>query len=380
MGKIRIEDLKPGMVFEKTVYIDSGTIFVPPMVPVKKEDIDRLRKWGIEELETEGEPAKGTESISTLRGEELKVEEARKEKEAHPVDFRTLFNRGVKLLEELFDHVKSGTVFDRKLIQDFVDEIISTVKQDKESGIQEVSKDHGGKYLYNLGVGVAILSAITGLTLGYGDDRLFELVSGALIHDVGMVRVPIYVTEKKGKLTPDEYNRIKTHTIYGYRIAMRELGFNSRVANIPLQHHEAFDGSGYPRGLKGDAILQEAKIVNICDVYMAMIKKRSYREEHLSYQAMKVILGGSSRKYDPVIVKAFLTNMAIYPVGSLVQLNNNVIGRVKKANPNLPLRPMIQVLVDEFGNFIKEKKVVDLEKERNLYVVKPLPKNYLDKK
>jgi len=380
MGKIRIEDIKPGMVFEKTVYIDSGTIFVPPMVPVKKEDIDRLRKWGIEELETEGEEIKSIGHVTKDMGDEVKDRIAIEKEETQRIDYGSLFSRGVKLLEELFDHVKSGTVFDKKLLLEFANEIISSTKQDKERGIHEVSKDHEGKYLYILGVGVAILSAITGLTLGYGDDRLTDLVSGALIHDIGMVRVPIYITEKKGKLTPDEYNRIKTHTIYGYRIAMRELGFDSRVANIPLQHHEAFDGSGYPRGLKGNAILQEAKIVNICDVYMALIKKRSYREEHLSYQAMKIILSGANRKFDPLIVKAFLSNMAIYPVGSLVQLSNNTIGRVTKANPALPLRPQIQVLVDEFGNFIKDEKIIDLEKEKNLYIIKPLPKDYLDRK
>jgi hypothetical protein len=120
-----------------------------------------------------------------------------------------------------------------------------------------------------------------------------------------------------------------------------------------------------------------AKIVSICDAFAAMTRKRSYRDEHLSYHAMKTILSESNRKFDPRIVKAFLSNMAIYPVGSIVQLNNNVIGRVVSANPELPLRPRIIVLMDEFGDKVKEEKVLDLQEMTDVFITKPLSKSYL---
>ena len=111
-----------------------------------------------------------------------------------------------------------------------------------------------------------------------------------------------------------------------------------------------------------------------------MTRKRSYRDEHLSYNAMKNVLSESNRKFDPNIVKVFLSHMAIHPIGSLIQLNNNVIGRVVSANPELPLRPRIEVLVDEFGDRIKGEKFLDLQELSALYITKPLSKTYLKQK
>ena len=128
-----------------------------------------------------------------------------------------------------------------------------------------------------------------------------------------MVRVPSYITEKKDSLSEEEYNRIKTHPIYGYRIITKELELTNEIATIALQHHESYDGTGYPRKSKSESISEFAKIVSICDVYAAMTRKRSYRDEHLSYNAMKNVLSESNRKFDPSVVKAFLSNMAIHP-------------------------------------------------------------------
>jgi HD-GYP domain-containing protein (c-di-GMP phosphodiesterase class II) len=200
---------------------------------------------------------------------------------------------------------------------------------------------------------------------------------GALLHDIGMVRVPSYIIEKEGELTSDEYNRVKTHTVYGYRVVLNEIGMENDIADIVMQHHEMYDGSGYPRKLKGKDISVYARIVAVCDVYAAMIKKRSYREEYLSYNAMKNILGGSNRKYDPDIVKAFLSNMAIYPVGSVVQLNNGVIAKVISANPELPLRPKVVVVIDEFGVKPGTGTIIDLETEKSIFIKNPVAKEDL---
>jgi hypothetical protein len=108
-----------------------------------------------------------------------------------------------------------------------------------------------------------------------------------------------------------------------------------------------------------------------------MTKERSYRESHLSYNAMKNILSESNRKYDPNIVKIFLANMAIYPVGSIIQLSNGIIGRVVQANPELPLRPKIAVIVDEFGEKTTDERIIDLQSDTSLFIKKPLSKDYL---
>ena len=274
----------------------------------------------------------------------------------------------------MFDKVRNAAGYEKEKILDTVGVLIDAVRNDKNGALDEITKEHEGRYLHTLGASVAVLSAVIGIDIGYGKHRLIPLCTGALLHDIGMVRVPNYIAEKKGNLTDEEYNRIKTHPIYGYRIVTKELDLGEEVAAVVLQHHEAYDGSGYPRKLKGDAISVFAKIVSICDVFVAMTRKRSYRDEHLSYQAMKTILGGAKRKYDPEIVKVFLANLAIYPVGSIVQLSNNAVGRVISANPAMPLRPKIAIMVDEFGDKLRDGRDIDLQQTDSLFIKKPLSK------
>jgi HD-GYP domain-containing protein (c-di-GMP phosphodiesterase class II) len=391
MRKIRVDELKPGMVFDKAVYIDMNNILVAPMVPLKEEDIDRLVKWGIEEVETAGvmvkqekEHSAKKESLKDKVSKLTEMMESGSEDEEEGVLFpgsiEDLFDELVSMIEDVFEKVRNGVGYDKEKIIDVIDRLIEKVKDDKNKALTVAAAEHEGKYIYTLAASVSILALVTGISLEYGKHRLIPLGVGALLHDIGMVRVPSYITEKKGTLSDDEYNRIKTHPIYGYRIITKELELTNEIATIALQHHEAYDGTGYPRKSKGEGISEFAKIVSICDVYAAMTHKRSYRDEHLSYNAMKNVLSESNRKFDPNIVKAFLSNMAIHPIGSIVQLNNNVIGRVVSANPEFPLRPRIEVLVDEFGDKIKGKKFLDLQELSDLYITKPISKTYLKQK
>lgn len=390
MRKIRVNELKPGMVFDNSVYIDMNNILVAPMVPLKKEDIDRLVKWGIEEVETSGvmikqeqQPSSDKESLKDKVSKLTEMMEGETEDEGgalFPGSIEDLYEELVSMVEDVFEKVRNGVGYDKDKIIDVIDRLIEKVKEDKNKAIAVAAAEHEGKYIYTLAASVSILAVVTGISLEYGKHRLIPLGVGALLHDIGMVRVPSYITDKKGSLSEEEYNRIKTHPIYGYRIITKELELTNEIATIALQHHEAYDGTGYPRKSRSESISEFAKIVSICDVYAAMTRKRSYRDEHLSYNAMKNVLSESNRKFDPSVVKAFLSNMAIHPVGSIVQLNNNVIGRVVSANPELPLRPRIEVLFDEFGDSAKGNKFLDLQELTDLYIVKPLSKDYLKHK
>ena len=388
MKKLKVEELKPGMVFDKAVYIDMSNMLVAPMVPLKEEDINRLKKWGIEEVETAGDVVPQGKRLKpkklSIKDEVSKLTEMLQKGNSlveEPVmrTFNHVYKDIYRLIEDIFEKIRNGVGYGKEKIMSAMDELIIEVSKDTNTVLNEVTKEHEGTYLYTLSVNVTILSIITGISMGYGHHRLIPLATGALLHDIGMVRVPNYITEKSGSLTTDEYNRIKTHPLHGYRIVIRELDLGNEIANVVLQHHEAYDGSGYPRKLKGDDISVYARIVSICDVYAAMTKKRSYRDEHLSYSAMKNILGGSSRKFDPEIVKVFLDNMAIYPVGSMVQLNNGVMAKVVSANSEFPLRPRVSVVIDEFGEKGEAEKIIDLQETKDLFITKPLSKSFMRK-
>ncbi len=132
-----------------------------------------------------------------------------------------------------------------------------------------------------------------------------------------MVRVPSFITDKKGKLTPDEYNRIKTHPIYGYRIVTKELELDEDVASVVLQHHEAYDGSGYPRGITLEKISTFGRITTIADVFDAITTKRSYKPAVSTTNAINIMKSLAKDHYDPYIFKVFI----------------DLIGKVEKTKP-----------------------------------------------
>jgi HD-GYP domain-containing protein (c-di-GMP phosphodiesterase class II) len=142
------------------------------------------------------------------------------------------------------------------------------------------------------------------------------------------------------------------------------------VALVALQHHEHWDGKGYPRRLKGEEISQASRIVTVADAYEAMVGERPYRNSMIGYTAMKGILSDNGKHFDPQVLKVFLESMGVFPIGSIVQLNNASIGRVVENNPSAPLRPRLETLIDERGNRVEGEETVDLLQKKNLFIVK----------
>jgi HD-GYP domain-containing protein (c-di-GMP phosphodiesterase class II) len=153
---------------------------------------------------------------------------------------------------------------------------------------------------------VVALALATGTRLGLAPDRMRNLEFAALLHDVGKVAIPKAIINKPGKLDPDEWELIKTHTIEGQRMLDRVGGFMSDVGLIVRSHHERWDGAGYPDALAGDAIPLEARIITCCDSYNAMTTTRSYRKALSAEVATREMLDCSGSQFDPAVVAAML--------------------------------------------------------------------------
>ncbi|HBM15888.1 MAG TPA: hypothetical protein DD381_06050 [Lentisphaeria bacterium] len=147
---------------------------------------------------------------------------------------------------------------------------------------------------------VANLAVQVGMEMGYDKDRLIGLYIASLVHDIGKVAIPNDILEKTAPLTTEEYRIIREHPTTGYEIFN---DFDSRwpIKEIIYQHHEKLDGSGYPRGLKGDAILEEARIISVCDTFEAIVNDRPYRQKLSVDSAIKVLRDGMKVSYDKKI-------------------------------------------------------------------------------
>jgi HD-GYP domain-containing protein (c-di-GMP phosphodiesterase class II) len=187
-----------------------------------------------------------------------------------------------------------------------------------------------------------------------------------------MLRMPREIVEKRGSLSDEELRRIQSQTVYTYKIVNKELLYPDDVGLIVLQHHERWDGEGYPRRISGTTIDMGARIVSVADAFEAMVSQKPYRNSMMGYQAMKNLLSDNLRRFDPDVIKAFIQTMGIYPIGSIILLNNGALARVEEVKATAPLRPTIRVLIDESGKVFKkdEGELIDLLAVKSLFIAK----------
>ena len=210
---------------------------------------------------------------------------------------------------------------------------------------------------------VARLAIAIGANMGLNEQSLRELGAGCLIHDAGMLQLNDRLYQTKRRLKPAEFIDIARHPILSADL------LHSRMTQIPIgirmivyQMHERCDGSGYPRGWKGDRIHFLAKIAAVADTYIALVSSRPHRRAMLPYSAVKQILEDVNQgMFDPQVARALLHTISLFPLGSFVHLNDNRVGKVMRVNGAIYDRPIVECW--ERCNLVAEPDIVDLRNE-----------------
>jgi HD-GYP domain-containing protein (c-di-GMP phosphodiesterase class II) len=223
-------------------------------------------------------------------------------------------------------------------------------------------------YLVSHSLNVCVYSTMLGIAKGYAGEQLLTLGIGALLHDIGKTQISMEVLLKPGMLTSYEFEEMKRHTERGYYLLKDEPGIPLLAAHCALQHHERLNGSGYPRGLRGDEIHDFAKLIGIVDSYDAMTSHRVYRGAMLPHQAVEALYSGSDTLYDTSMLKLFRDRVAIYPIGIGVKLNTGERAVVVDINAACAHRPVVRVLTDEDGKDLKEPYDLDLSKNLTVLI------------
>jgi HD-GYP domain-containing protein (c-di-GMP phosphodiesterase class II) len=417
MKPIPIGSLKPGLIFSKPVYIEGNNLLVPAGVAIREKDIDRLKSWGVEVVQTDGapvvpgEPKKGggpvkavpaagaktaksgspaAEKHTAADGGEKAAPAAKKAGSTlslAEVQENTEAYRGylelIERLDAVFNNIATGISVEARSIDSITTRMIQAVRDQRDSFIGYIlGGEVAGHEMAKSSVNSAILSALISQELKLPNHKVMQIITGALLHDVGMFRLPQEILNKKGGLSDAEFQRMQQHPIFAHRIVSKELLYPEDVGIIVLQHHERWDGEGYPRHISGAAIDMGARIVSVADAFEAMVSHKPYRNSMMGYQAMKNLLSDNSRRFDPDVLKAFIQTMGIYPIGSIILLNNGCLARVIEVHGDAPLRPRIRVLVDEFGKVFKQDEgdILDLLNEKGLFIAKAVDTRELAKK
>lgn len=221
-------------------------------------------------------------------------------------------------------------------------------------------------------VNVAILAIATGAFLEMPQDQLRLLGLGALLHDVGLLRVPEDILARTGALTPPERAEIKRHADYGVALLADMPDLPSEVSAIVAEHHERLDGGGYPRGVPGKAIGDLVRIVAIASAYEALIGKRVYHEALPPAVALAHLYGSESLGFDAGLVGEFMRMLGIYPVGCVLELQGGELAIVTEGSLRCPSRLRVNIITDARKQLLFQEKPLELGADDQQIIVKVL--------
>ena len=394
--KISVDSLKEGMIFSQPVFIEGENILVPAGAAIRKRDLESLQLWGIGYVETDGVPIKPAPKPAEKPAAPAPKPETAKPPARKPDTnvislaevhdntgvYRT-YTDLIERLDQVISEISAGISIEARSIDSISGRLIQAVRDQRNSMIGYIlGGEVSGYELAKSSVNSAILSALIATEMKLPNHKIMQIVTGALLHDMGMLRLPREIVTKKGGLSAAELQRMQAHPLYAYRIVTKELLYPEDVGIIVLQHHERWDGEGYPRKVLGITIDIGARIVSVADAFEAMVSQKPYRNSMMGYQAMKNLLSDNSRRFDPDVLKAFIQTMGIYPIGSIILLNNGALARVIEVQGTAPLRPRIRILIDEFGKAFKQDdgEIIDLLNDKHLFIARAVdPKEFAKK-
>ena len=233
---------------------------------------------------------------------------------------------------------------------------------------------HPSHYPHRHSLHVAMLAMAIGTRAELSEEQLETLGLGALLHDIGMKRMAHSVVRQRGNLSIGQRLDIMQHPIYTVEALERAKGLADDVRYICYQVHERENGMGYPRQVPGELIHPLAKIVAIADTYIAMVSERPHRPGILPYRAMEAVLHQvKDGWFDPQAARWLLQTLSLFPVGSYVQLSDERVAKVVRANANDYTRPLVHVWPRRTTPSDSTGEIIDLREHSDLNVTRALP-------
>ncbi|HXF73036.1 MAG TPA: HD-GYP domain-containing protein [Actinomycetota bacterium] len=260
------------------------------------------------------------------------------------------YAQGLELLREAASRLLAGRPANVEAARRLTEHLAERISADPAQALLLTTVKSYDEYTFHHMVNVCVLAIALAQAVGLEHERVITLGIGALLHDVGKVRVPQEVLQHQGKLDEEQWRLIQRHPVDGAGLVfVTSRDLLHPAAAVVLEHHVAFDASGYPPlGARRPPSLP-ARLVSVVDCFDAVTSKRPYRAAEERRQALALLQAGAGRGFDPRLVRAFLRLMGLFPVGSLVQLSTGEVGVVVRNHERLLARPTVRLLLDASG-------------------------------
>lgn len=280
--------------------------------------------------------------------------------------------KGIHIFRNAFHkcRLSNSPNIDIEALKNTVKNIIDNILSSKNTIIHATDIRKHDDYTFAHSVNVCVLSTLIGALLGYNQRMLYELSLGSLLHDIGKTQVPAEILNKPSSLTDEEFELVKAHSEIGFEILRHTQSFSVVPMHAAFQHHEKYDGSGYPRHLAGKEIHEYARIVAIADVYDALTSDRAYKNACAPDIARHIMLHESPGHFDPELLHMFFSHVAAYPIGTIVKLNTDFYAVVIDVQTGKVMHPTVRLLADPEKNLIINPQTIDLSENDINYSIK----------
>lgn len=265
---------------------------------------------------------------------------------------KSTFDRSYTHINQLMRDVQRDSQIDIEGSKELVSQTVDSILRNETAMFWLSKIKHQDEYTSEHCVRVGILAIAFGKYLQLPRESLEVLGMCGMLHDVGKMKVPQEILNKPATLSPEEFAEVKKHTLLGYDFLKKHGGIDEQVCTVAMNHHERMNGDGYPHHAESQRLSLYDRIIAIVDSYDAMISDRCYHKGIPASQALSVLYKEQTNHYDAELVQQFIHMVGIYPVGSLVELNNGQLGIILSTNEDHKLEPVVELLTDTQGNKI----------------------------
>ena len=369
LEKLPVSDVRIGMFLVEIEDKQHRMSVTKPGLVKRREAIEDLSRQGVVSVWVDPEryveishspsPSVSANPLTSLKGSQHQGEanfDADKRQAQHLID------ESKALLGKVLDDVYQGKNVDIEPIKDLADGIVNSIMHNPDAIQCVTALRNKDSYLLEHSLNVAFLLVNFGRFLGFEPEQLKDLAVGGVLHDIGKTQLRDEVLQKPGKLTEEEFEHIKFHPVYSQSILEQFPGLSPLSKQIGLMHHEKLDGSGYPSGLRGEQISRVGRMSTIADIYDALTATRCYKEAMSPAASYKLMMSLTPHHLDPDLLKKFIYCVGFYPVGSLVELSNGLVGLVWKANKKDMTRPVVKCFYSLKCNEYRTVQYINLAK------------------
>ena len=275
----------------------------------------------------------------------------------------TVHLKARKYIKGLLHDIRMGHAIDTESAQRLVSQMADSIVRNSTALLWLTQLKDKDEYTSIHSLNVCILALAFGSSMNLSSEQLNILGTGALLHDIGKLRVPAGLLNKPEKLSPEEFQQMKSHCELGYQL-LKDRRLHPDSLDIIRHHHERADGSGYPDGLVKERIRPLTKMVSIVDVYDAVTTRRVYHNESSPFEALNAMYRKTTESFDHDLVEKFIKCVGIYPIGSVVQLNTGQIGVVVSFTEQHRLLPTLLLILDEKQQPYPQHKILNLANPR----------------